>query len=236
MSIFKPLEPRNRDGGIIGPVLFWGALWGVFEATVGYLLHLLPISIGFLVWFPIACFFMGKVYARTGKARAILYVGLLSAAVKLVDLLLPGRIDRVINPAVSIIFESLALFAVVCILNTLQENRRANPATKALAAVGINTLWRGLFILYIAFIVPQWMRDVSVMRSAPSLVRFAVIDHAASSAVLWLFYQYGHLFAPLGGAIKKSAGSAALFTRSAAFKAVAIALLLLLDVALQLAL
>jgi hypothetical protein len=37
-------------------VLFYGGIWGVFEATVGYLLHLLPFSIGWLVWYPIACF------------------------------------------------------------------------------------------------------------------------------------------------------------------------------------
>lgn len=94
-------------------VLFYGGIWGVFEATVGYLLHLLPFSIGWLVWYPIACFFMLQVYIKTKQVKSILLIGLLSCAIKLTNLMLPVRIDRVLNPAVSILFEAITMAAVV---------------------------------------------------------------------------------------------------------------------------
>lgn len=108
-------------------ILIWGGLWGIFESTVGYLLHLLPISIGWIVWYPVACFFMMNVYRKTQRASAIVMVGTLSACIKLINLFLPGRIDRVINPAISILFEAIAMAAAVYIVNNLLANKKRTP-------------------------------------------------------------------------------------------------------------
>jgi len=81
-------------------IIVWGSLWGIFEATVGYLLHLVPFNYGYLVWYPVACFFMANIYRKTSRVSSLFYIGLLSAAIKLINLLFPVRIDKVINPAV----------------------------------------------------------------------------------------------------------------------------------------
>ncbi|HBL37426.1 MAG TPA: hypothetical protein DDZ55_11530 [Firmicutes bacterium] len=52
-------------------VLFWGALWGIIEATVGHLLHQAALPLGWLFWFPLAVGFMQMVYSQTQKITAV---------------------------------------------------------------------------------------------------------------------------------------------------------------------
>lgn len=168
----------------------WGALWGIFEATVGYLLHLLPFSAGWLVWFPTACFFMGNAYRKTGSAVSVLFVGMLSASVKLLNLFLPGRIDRVINPAISIVCEALAMGAVLALMSKRPGRKRASTWVNALGALAINTSWRALYILYLLLLAPEWMREISVLRSMDSFLTFFLAQNLGSSAVAffgWVF-------------------------------------------------
>lgn len=171
---------------VVLTILACGAMWGIFEATAGYLLHLLPIKLGWLVWYPVACFFMGITYQRTKKASSILYVAFLSAGIKLLNLFLPVRIDMVLNPSMSIILEGLTMFLAVHAMGRLKEGMRKKPYIKALAALGMNIGWRLLYILYILFLVPQWIRDVSVISSAQQLLRFLLTDNLVTSAVIAL--------------------------------------------------
>jgi len=180
----------GAPGKLLRTVLIWGSLWGIFESTVGYLLHLLPVSLGWFVWYPVACFFMAMTYRRTQNAGAILYVGILSAGIKLFDLLLPVRVDRVINPAVSIVFESIAMFCAVKALSGLSEEIRKKPHVKALAAFSMNTGWRMLYILYLLLIVPDWMREISVISSSRQLLIFLAVHNLATSALIFLPFLF----------------------------------------------
>lgn len=164
-------------------ILTIGALWGIFEATVGYLLHLIPFSIGWLVWYPVACFFMAMTYYQTKKAYAVICVGVLCAGIKLLNLMMPISIDRVLNPSVSIVLESLTMFCAVLILQRTQS--KSKPHIKAVAVLCMNTGWRLLYISYILFIVPQWMRDISVISSAEQATRFLLTQNLATSAVIF---------------------------------------------------
>ena len=86
-------ETRNNKTRIINmifSVLLFGGLWGIVEATLGSILHL-PIihhtiflsSTTILV--PIAYFFMGACYKRTGTFRSVFYMGLLAASIKAIS-------------------------------------------------------------------------------------------------------------------------------------------------------
>lgn len=180
------IRREDAAGGLIRTVLLWGSLWGIFESTVGYLLHLLPVSLGWLVWYPVACFFMAMTYERARRPAAILCVGLLAACIKLLDLFLPVRIDMVLNPAVSIVFEALAMFCVVSAVGRLGEERRKKPLViKALAVISMNMGWRVLYILYLLLLVPDWMREISVISSARQLTRHLVVGNLATSALIY---------------------------------------------------
>lgn len=171
----------------------WGSLWGIFEATVGYLLHLISFGYSWILWYPAACFFMANIYRKTKKASSVIYAGLLCAAVKMLNLFLPIRVDKVINPAISIVFEALAMAAVICLLNVILGNKRKNPFTKALAALGMNTLWRTMFALYLFFLVPDWIKDISVINSAKAFIPFFITQNIITSIILYIGYQFKNI-------------------------------------------
>lgn len=166
-------------------IIVWGGLWGIFEATVGYLLHLLPLSIGWLVWYPIACFFMFNVYRKTRRALDILLVGCLSACIKLFNLFLPVTIDKVLNPAVSIVFEALAMAMVILLIDQFYAFRERTLLVKAISVLCMNTGWRLLYALYLLLLVPEWMREISVIRSADAMILFFLTHNFFTSLVLF---------------------------------------------------
>jgi hypothetical protein len=99
-------------------VVQWGAVWGFAEATLGHLLHAIPVpGLAGTVMLPIALVCMRRAVADTGRAAAAMSVSAVAATVKLADLLLPGRgILMALRPAIAILVEGLiaaALFAAL---------------------------------------------------------------------------------------------------------------------------
>ncbi len=185
-------------------IVIWGTMWGIFEATVGYLLHLLPFSVSWLVWYPVACFFMANVYRKTSRVSSVLTVGILCASIKMLNLLLPGRIDRVINPAISIVFEASAMALAIFVLNRLCGKKQKSLPIKAIAALSMNTGWRLLYILYLLFLVPDWIREVSVISSAQKFIPFFVTQNLITSFLLFIGYRFKDvIFRPIEAAEQK---------------------------------
>jgi hypothetical protein len=191
---------QQRGYAYVLTILLWGSLWGLFEAVFGYLLHLLPYSIGWLIWVPVACFFMSNVYRKTGRISSILLIGVLCSCIKLTNLFLPGRIDRVLNPAISILMEAAALAITVYVAARLakKQERAPSPLGKAMLALGMNTGWRLLYALYLFILVPDWMREISVISSMEKFIPFFFTQNLMTSALLFLGYHNKRLlFRPL---------------------------------------
>jgi len=170
-------------------VLAVGAMWGIFESTVGYILHLLPINIGFLVWFPAACYFMLKAYRESGKSYAIPLTASFTSAIKLLNLMFPCRIDRVINPAVSILLEGIALWVAILVYEKTEYKEQTEGWFMAVLAVGVNILWRLLYLGYIALTVPEWMYEISALKDPTALLNFLVIESLMTGVLLWLGHR-----------------------------------------------
>lgn len=131
-------------------VLFWGAMWGIGEATIGNLIHLGSIALpglpGF-VMFPVAFYFMRKVYLETKEPKAVFYASAIAAAIKLIDFLVPGYMAiRIINPALSILIEGLA---VALVFAYCERNERVFGFLEGFSA-GIS--WRSLWLIYMFII------------------------------------------------------------------------------------
>ena len=191
---------QQRGYAYVLTILLWGSLWGLFEAIFGYLLHLLPFSIGWLIWVPVACFFMSNVYRKTGRISSILLIGLLCSCIKLTNLFLPGRVDRVLNPAVSILLEATALAITVYVAERFAERHEGTPSPlgKATLAVGMNTGWRLLYALYLLILVPNWMREISVISSMEKFIPFFITQNLMTSTLLFLGYSNKRLlFRPI---------------------------------------
>jgi hypothetical protein len=95
-------------------MLSWGLLWGTAEASVGHILHWIPIpGLAGLVMIPIGLFAMSRVFAATGRPALIPFAACVAAAVKLADLGLPGRGPvMALRPALAILIEGLLVAAL----------------------------------------------------------------------------------------------------------------------------
>ena len=84
------MENKNKHLVILFSVLLFGGLWGIVEATLGSLLHLIPHGMRLVFWssttvlLPIAYFLMGACYRKTGAIRSVLYMGVLASIIKVI--------------------------------------------------------------------------------------------------------------------------------------------------------
>ena len=112
---------KKKILSILFAVLLYGALWGIFEATLGTVLHLPFFEAGKLftkssiIMVPIAFFFMTLCYKKTGSLLSVLFVGLVSATIKLSTAFVMGMTIYVYFPAIYIVAESLAMMGALAI-------------------------------------------------------------------------------------------------------------------------
>ena len=115
------MENKKKFLCILLPALLFGALWGIFEATLGTLLHLPVFEVGKLftkssiIMVPIAFFFMTLCYKKTGSLLSVLFAGIVSALIKLSTAFVMGMTIFVYFPAIYIVVESLAMMGALAI-------------------------------------------------------------------------------------------------------------------------
>lgn len=127
----------------ISVVLFWGALWGILEATLGWVFHLIPVpGLSGTLMFPMAFVLMWAAYQKTGKANTVFFVALVAAAFKLCDFAFAfGHPVKIINPAVSIVLEGLFVWVAFRLSEKKGFRLVAFSAASAL-------MWRIGFLAY----------------------------------------------------------------------------------------
>jgi hypothetical protein len=124
-------------------IVFYGAIWGIVEASVGYVLHFLPSLIAGTILFPFASLILYKTYKQTNSNYAVLGVGVIAAMIKAVNFLLPvTNIFKVINPMISILLE--ALVVMVVIRSFVKSNWVIKTAIISIASI----TWRAIFLGY----------------------------------------------------------------------------------------
>lgn len=163
-------------------VVYWGALWGLVEATLGYALHTLPIKVGWFFWFPLAFYFINQVYRRTNNFSSILCTSSIAAGIKLVNIFLPTRIDKVINPAVSILLEGLVVFVAFRLI----QNRRESSRLQCLVAMITSVSWRILYMIYI-LLMPSFFFSISPLRSPGRFSKYLFIESIVNGLVVFVY-------------------------------------------------
>jgi hypothetical protein len=115
-------EQETPSAKVLAAALFWGLIWGIWEATAGYLIHLTHIpGLPGLVMVPAAFYFMSRAFIRSGKHETIFLAACVAAGLKLLDLFIPGQnIQSVVNPAQAILLESLAVAGFYSFLGHLR--------------------------------------------------------------------------------------------------------------------
>jgi hypothetical protein len=166
--------------------LFWGSLWGIAEATVGYFLHCLHIPglAGFLM-FPVGVFFMLKAFTSSGRLSSMFLTSLVAAHIKLLDLFLPTpTVFTVINPAAAMISESLA----VTIFLAWKGLPRLQTQLTSLWAVSLS--WRllyGTWAVFLGFLFPiQNILDLNLLHN----FRFFLLESLANGVLLFHIFMF----------------------------------------------
>jgi len=165
----------------ISSVIFIGSVWGMVEATVGHFLHVFTLGIGWLLWFPIAFFFLTSVYRMTQKTSCMLYTAVIAAGIKMIDIFYTPRYDYVINPAVSILLEALAVLAIYTYLLNKYQNVKLDFITILLASAG----WKVLYICYLLFLPDSWI-SISCLSGLIPFVKFIFLETVMNTLLICL--------------------------------------------------
>jgi len=134
-------KPLKKKENVYLVVVFFGALWGISEAALGYVLHLIPVPISGFFMYPIAFFFMYGAFKRTQDVTSIMGVGIVAALIKLVNLALPLLpAYHTLVPAATILLEASMLF----IAYRVSEKMKIRPTLSGIVFASVS--WRVLFL------------------------------------------------------------------------------------------
>ncbi|MBN2279197.1 MAG: hypothetical protein JXQ65_01310 [Candidatus Marinimicrobia bacterium] len=173
-------------------ILFLGALWGIFEATAGHVLHLLPYGISGMIMFPIGFYFMYYAYLHTGHERAIIMTGFIAGTIKLTGFLLPTKTPMsVLNPAMAIVLESLIVFGFIKIFRT---------KAKLVETIGLGFAWIIAFTLMQGILIKP--DDGLYMQPVLFLLAALCISAIISGSIIYLFLKKQD-FAPFKPSLSK---------------------------------
>ena len=122
--------------------LLYGGIWGFLEATLGYVLNMIPMGISGGIMFPIAYMLMTRAYERSGSLEVISLMTVVTAAIKLSNLALPFLpVVKVVNPAFAILLEGFSI--AVLFKYTIHKKREVSFLSVVLTCMS----WR---IIYLA--------------------------------------------------------------------------------------
>ncbi len=164
------------------PLLFWGAAWGICEATFGFFLHLIAVALpglpGMLL-FPVGFFCMRTAQKATGKASAPFLIAMVAAGIKLGDFLMPHPdVIRVVNPALSILMEGLAVTAFFAL-----RGARGGEAG-IVQAFYMGVLWRAMFAAWL-FLTSLSGLPAALVTSGPAVfLRFLLLESFVNGLVI----------------------------------------------------
>ncbi len=165
-------------------IIFLGAIWGISEASLGYLFHLLSVLIpgiaGFFM-FPVAFFFLNTAYRKTGQFSTLIYIAVIAASLKLVNLFLPVLHPvSTINPAVSIILEAVGVALFIKITDYNKDK------VKSLSLFSVSVTWRLLFLIYLALVTPA---HGLLTENYGYIIRFMFLDSLINTMIIAYFIK-----------------------------------------------
>jgi hypothetical protein len=112
---------------IILIILFWGSVWGIIEATLGWGIHKMHFRGGAMLLYTFGIFCMLTAAQQTGKgAKAVMMTAVFAATFKLINAVWPY--PGTLNPVGFILLEGL-LFAILSIFLKIELKYNFSPVT-----------------------------------------------------------------------------------------------------------
>jgi hypothetical protein len=165
-------------------VLFFGAIWGILEATLGYVLQFLPPLVSGAVMFPIAAAIMVSAYSATENKKTLVFVAVIAASIKSVNFLLPGLMPiKTYNPIIAIMLQSMLVFMFI----GLYEKKRFPQAIASFIIVSVG--WRLLFLANIAINHELTGFKFQQLSSFNTMISFTLYQGLMGVMLLTIFYS-----------------------------------------------
>lgn len=142
------MENKNKHLQIFLAVLLFGGLWGIVEATLGTLLHLIPHGMRLIFWssttvlLPIAYSLMGACYRKTGTIRSVLYMGVFASVIKVIS---AAIFASKFEPAVYMMMEAACMSGALLVIRPKEVVSFKGLGTFILAStsyLGLSTFYR----------------------------------------------------------------------------------------------
>ena len=175
---------------IIG-ILVFGSIWGFLEATLGGFLHMVIFPNKVAIMSGIGVATMASALAIYKKPSMLPGIGIVAASFKLLDVWffsLPATSIHIINPAMAIIFESLAFALVaVFVMNKIAKNVSIGIGAGILVGLISATAWV-YFAIYVMH-APLYARVV--FTAGEFITNQGVVPAAFFGIVLPLGYLAG---------------------------------------------
>ena len=135
---------RNKKT-FISNIIFWGSIWGIMEATLGYLLHWLPQLISGNIMFPIGAAILLLAYKVNSSRLTVMGVGLVATLIKAINLCMPNiSMFKVLNPMISMLIQTLLFVIIVPLIIDKRSYYRS------FFVIFASILWRGAYVLIMA--------------------------------------------------------------------------------------
>ena len=178
----KPANWQTPVNLIIG-ILVFGSIWGLLEATLGGFLHLIIFPNKGAIMGGIGVALMASALAIYKKPGMLLGIGIVAASFKLLDVWLFSlsiASIHIINPAMAIIFESLAFSLVAAlVMNKIAKNALAGMGAGALVGIISATAW-----VYFAIYVMDAPSYARVVFTAGGFIASSGVAQAAFFGIL----------------------------------------------------
>lgn len=152
-------------------ILYFGSIWGILEASLGYALHSVTILISGSIMFPIAAVILVRAYKERPSRLDLVWIGMIAAIIKSSNFFLPQlSIWKTINPMISIVVEALMVIAVISLLE------KQSVVTKIVALPIASIAWRAVFLfaLYVQSLFTGF--TASQISTLSNMVDFAIIS------------------------------------------------------------
>ncbi len=164
-------------------VLFFGAIWGILEATLGYALQFLPPLVSGSVMFPIAATLMIITYQNTKSKSAMIYVAAIAATIKAINFFMPGLpAIKTYNPMIAMMLQSVVLVVFIPLI----KKKSILAVASGIAVLGFS--WRVLFLGNIAINHALTNFQFSQLASVSSMVQFVILLGLMEALVLGVIH------------------------------------------------
>jgi len=184
----KQIDGRDIIHILVG-ILVFGSIWGFFEATLGGFLHMIIFPNKGAIMGGIGVAIMASALAIYKKPSMLPGIGILAASFKLLNvwfLFVPIGAIHIINPAMAIIFESLAFSLVAAFLmKKIAKNASIGVGAGVLAGIISAIAW-----VYFAIYVMNAPAYARVVFTAGG---FIANQGVVQAAFLGIFVPLGYL-------------------------------------------